>query len=1070
MFKFHSSFAYRIPRRPMDAFTLAPGTELDDFLRDQLRQPAVAEAIYLSSPEFYREVEQYLGQTDYRSGDPRKLQRFRMTALKYLNRLSYRPTPFASFAACGSSTIASSDTPLAPATAPEFERVLKLDTAYLVYLANRVHRIPDITRYLRLYPNNTIDGGRERARYVEMIDADRGRAYNLSTFQCSEYTDAILAGAAAGATGEALARVITDAEVSLEDALEFVGELHGASILISELEPGVVGPGYQEELSRKLLALRERVPAGTPVHAELDRYVTHLTGVIKALETPAATGKVADYRAVEESVTAFHGEAYPNVLRLDSRVTGAVKPQIDFKLARDIQKGLKAFIRLSYHHASGEVGKFRERFSQRYEERFVPILEALDPELGIGFAGSHQEHYTFAPLVDNLPLAPRVSGNTRKRVEWDYVRHAFFLRRITQAVTQGEKTITLTDADLDRFQYDPRHIPPTSAALCKIVPRAGEPPLIAFQELGKDSGTALLSRFAHTDEGLDRMVRELSDFEDECFGGCALAEVNHLANLRIGNITERPRARRHEIAFVTKSNYVEDETLIPVQHIYVGVRGGKVVLVDQRNGQQIVPRLSTAHNYQYNCLPLYKFLALLQEEHHGGYYEYMLDLGPIASMVDHIPRIQYRNFVFRPASWNIKTIEVRKLKEQSFADFQADAIALFRERGWPERFFVREKGKTPLFIDVHNPAGLYLFSNLLSAPKLLLTEAVGYDAEQWLSPTTGAAFNHEVLLPFRNEVFKQDAPARRYRITPEAGLPRRKLVPGQEWVYFKLYCGVNACEKLVGERLRPLLEGLRERRLINRFFFLRLVDPDYHLRLRVAPRDYAAVGEILRTFNAYFRPEIEAGTIWKVQIDTYRRELERYGGVLTVPSEDLFDVDSRAVVGLKSLLTAEVRKSEEWILSLRMASDYVRAFFPDPAEAKAFLAERRGAFADLFNTNKLQKRQLTQRFLNHRPAIERALLKDEYVFENATTMRGVLRDFRTELDDWIRTHLPDADFALRSDLAASYIHMSILRFVSSKNKLHEHVFYQILERVLLMFEQRARTAAHAAATSSQPTV
>jgi len=1054
MLKFLPNFVYRVPRLPLSAFEAGEyGYDINAFLRERLSDPAVAEAIYLSSPVFYGEVEQFLTNAEYVDRDPRKVKRFQITALKYLNRLCYRPTPFGTFAGCASASIASSHETLAPASSPKFIRNLRLDTAYLVYLARELRKVKGLSTYLRYFPNNTIQAGNRRARYIEMIDSARGRAYNLSTFGQNDYTKAVLARAQGGATGRQLAAELTDDEITENEALSFVEELVNAGILISELEPKVVGAPYHDALFITLTTLVKSIPATDEAAGEANLFLTFFTRLRRLLSVASANGSIAAYRAVTDAVTEFHGEAYPDVLRMDAAVAPTVPPRIDFKQARQVQKGLKAFLRLSAKNLNGTMEKFRVDFSKRYEERFIPLLTVLDPELGIGFGTTGGEHHTFTPLVDNLPVSARASARITKQVRWDYHRHNFLLQRITAALATGEGVVRLTHADIEQFTYDLEHVPPTSAALLRVVPRGeGKEDLICFQELGKDSGTALLGRFAHTEKGIHDIVSSLCDYEDESIKGCEVAEINHLANIRIGNITERPRTRRHEIAFVTKSNAEADERkgLIGVDKIYVGVRKGRILLLNSDTGREIIPRLSTAHNYAYNCLPLYKFLSCLQEEHHGGYHEYLVDLGPIAGMLEHIPRIQVDNFVLRPASWMVNTTDIRKLKEASLEDFGDNVRSLFTERGWPLCSFVFEPGKTPVYLDLNNPAAVFLLTQLVTEQKLKLTEAIGMDPQrQWYATTEGTAYNHEILLPFRNEVFAKRPAARRWNILPETKRPERTFVPGDAWCYFKFYLGAHACEKVVAERLGPLMHQLRDEGLVEELFFLRLTDPDYHLRLRVRPREASCLGEIITRINVFFQPEVKSGVIWKVQLDTYQRELERYGNWLAVPSEALFDIDSRAVLDIKGLVVADSANDRAWLLSLRMCADYIRKFCHDKEEMRAFLIERRSAYGSVFNTNKLQKRDMTQRYLNYRADVEAALIKDRYPFEQEDALRARLAAFRAELDSWYASTLNEAGFERRSDLLASYIHMSVLRFVSSKNKLHEHVIYFMLERFFM---------------------
>jgi len=1047
MLKFTNKYVYRIARMPRNNFSGEAATaNREEFLRRELGKPEVQEAIYLSSPEFFGEVERFLiGELTMAAG-PKKWNKFQVTALKYLNRISYRPTPFGMFAGCGVGEVLDSSSPQEAPTTPSFRREIKLDAAYLMFLTNSVLKIPGINAALTFFPNNTILEVGAKSRYVEYSDTDHGRAYNLSVFSNAEYLDSVRKAAANGATGLELAATLTDEDITEAEALGFITELAEAKILVSELEPHVVGAPFQHQLESVLAKLLRQPSLPETSAIEVRKYYGHLQHLIELMEAASLTGSIADYRRIESAVADFHGKPYPNVIRLDAEVKTEIAPRLDFTMARQVQKGLRALIKLCRYQSSRSIVDFRKKFAARYEEQLVPVMLALDPELGIGFEKVGSEQYTFTPLVDNLPLAPRLSSNKRKKVEWNYKLHNFLLQKMISCQVEGKQVLQLTDEDLNHFHYEMDHVPPTSAAMFSLVQEAGsDQPLYCFKDLGKDTGAALLSRFAHMSGEIKEVVDELCSFEDASFPDGVVAEINHLANLRVGNITERPRSRKHEIAFITKSNSNESG-LISVTDLYVGVRNNRVVLVSKKLGKEIIPRVSTAHNYAWNCLPLYKFLASLQEEYHGGYYEYLVDLGPITGMLDFVPRIQYDRFVFRRASWSILTQPIKNLKELPFTEMADKIRQLFSENKWPLRFMLQD-GDAPVFVDLQNDHAVFLFVNMLKKFKISIQEIIDSpEGEAWFHDGEGANYQHEVMLPFRNEVFLN----KKAKVVPEIvgaekTLPR-VVFPSDDWLYLKLYGGAGTMEKLVGEKLPLLIRDLVNQKLITSFFFLRLADPDYHLRLRLKPANYGAIGEILRQFNDFFKPEFDNQFIWKMQVDTYRRELERYAGPNLAAGEALFAVDSKMVLSVKNLLVSEVEKDLEWLVMLRVMDIYLDVFGFGGASARAFLKERRETFSYIFNTNKLQKRNLAQRYLNHRPQIVDALQHNQFPFGQEALLHSILAEFRKELTTVYEEGIAHLEEDLRAELLQSYLHMFILRFSRAKNKIHEHVLFFLLER------------------------
>ena len=85
---------------------------------------------------------------------------------------------------------------------------------------------------------------------------------------------------------------------------------------------------------------------------------------------------------------------------------------------------------------------------------------------------------------------------------------------------------------------------------------------------------------------------------------------------------------------------------------------------------------------------------------------------------------------------------------------------------------------------------------------------------------------------------------------------------------------------------------LIKQRMIDSFFFVRYMDPNYHIRLRLHCtniNNYAFILHLIyKTLNRYVKDLI----ITKVQLDTYTRELERYEYNEIVHFETFFYYDS----------------------------------------------------------------------------------------------------------------------------------------------------------------------------------
>lgn len=127
---------------------------------------------------------------------------------------------------------------------------------------------------------------------------------------------------------------------------------------------------------------------------------------------------------------------------------------------------------------------------------------------------------------------------------------------------------------------------------------------------------------------------------------------------------------------------------------------------------------------------------------------------------------------------------------------------------------------------------------------------------------------------------------------------KRSYILGEEWLYYKLYCGVKTSDILLLDLVHPLIHELITAKLINRWFFVRFFDPDPHLRIRLNIDNAMNLGAVIEICAKYFKIFLDNGTIWRVQADTYFRELERYGHYSIEYAEEIFYYDSNLIINL----------------------------------------------------------------------------------------------------------------------------------------------------------------------------
>src|SRR5690606_27160717 len=123
--------------------------------------------------------------------------------------------------------------------------------------------------------------------------------------------------------------------------------------------------------------------------------------------------------------------------------------------------------------------------------------------------------------------------------------------------------------------------------------------------------------------------------------------------------------------------------------------------------------------------------------------------------------------------------------------------------------------------------------------------------------------------------------------------------PGSRWLYAKLYAGPAAADQVLREVVGPLVEQARAAGLVDRWFFLRYADPEGHVRLRLRGEPGALLARVVPLLHDAAAPLLADGRVTRLVLDTYVRELERYGpGPGVDLAERLSEIDSDAALAI----------------------------------------------------------------------------------------------------------------------------------------------------------------------------
>ncbi|MDQ3982854.1 MAG: lantibiotic dehydratase [Actinomycetota bacterium] len=971
----------------------------------------------------------------------RKLER---TLVRYLSRMTARPTPFGLFAGSSLGEI-EADSCLTIGGRDACMKHTRLDMDYLTELSSRLGADPALREELTFDVNSSLYEVAGRLRYAEVSVDGRERSYGLVAVDKTDYLLETLSRAAGGAMLHELVDTLADEDVSHDDARGYIDALLDSQILVPDVEPEVTG----REPVGSLVARLQATQSG---HA----FGVALEDARAALDKIDAQGLGAD-RADHEAV-ARRLEDLPAPVDLGRLFqVDMTRPAPSLALGRGVVAELVAAVdvltRIVGAPPQQGVERFRAGFAARYEGREVPLLEVLDEEFGIGFERSDEPSAEASPLLDGLqfPAKPPDASWTRQ--------HTHLLRLLHDATAAHAQEIVLSNADLDTLSDDEPAVLPDAFAVPAVLAAASARDL----DRGRfsawvhgaygPSGARLFGRFCHADGELRERVVEHLRAEEALRPDALFAEVVHLPEGRVGNILLRPVLRGYEIPYLGRSA-APPERQVPVSDLTVSVAGGRVVLRSTRLGREIVPRLTSAHNYSWRSLGVYRFLCALQNQDSHGAITWRwgpLDRAPF------LPRVTRGRCVLSRARWVVDVAEFADAVTARGAAERFEALRRWRQRRRIPRWAALADRDNELLVDFENAIYAESFLHLASRRRgVRLVEAWPEPDEL---PVTGpdGRYVAEVVVPFVAAPATPPLP-RVLRSDPRP--VARTFPPGSEWVYAKVYTGTSTADRVLSGAIRPLVRALTDDAAIDRWFFVRYSDPDWHLRVRLHCPSTTYTGDVLRRVNSELARLLDEGLAWKVQLDTYQREVERYGGGIAAGVAELvFSCDSDAVLEMLQVLEGDETSDVRWRLALRGVHDLFDDFgFDLPARSK-LVRTYRDAFAREFRADVLLKRQLGQKHRNERRVLEALVQRDPPADPAFRAGMAALRRRSSMLAPHVASYRRlDASGELTSplgEIVMSFTHMHVNRLLRSAHRAQELVLYDLLVRLYASLAARS---------------
>lgn len=861
-------------------------------------QPEIALALAVASSS----LEEGLARLSSESHSSTRTKRTFTSLLRYITRMSTRPTPFGLFSGVALGTFADQTDVLL--STPSIQHIrTRPDMSWLLEVLQKIENDRIVVQQLRFRANPTVYIMGDRV-VVHIYEQQENHTISLrATSVVRKALELASHPIAYAQFCDALMQTFPGA--TLPQVENLFWQLLGNRFLLSDLHPPLTHTRPADYVYEYLANL-ERVQ-------EISRQLSLVLEGARAIDASGASAPVV-------------------LLHKLSRLQGAMNPGTK---QRQLQVQIDAALRLSssqLHRSMGDAAalaaeillrlssapegsrtlqEYRNLFIERYGSGAeVPLLDLLSAENGLDAPQGYEQ----PPRAYHSPTTlPPPDTSKRDRV---------LQKLVASAINTQSLEIELTEQLLHQLEHWPPKLTKAPYSLeiylqvharsCEALDR-GEWYAVVAPNCGSMAAGSTFGRFLDIlgEEGMEAL-RQITLQEQGLNPQAIFAELSYQPRrTRDVNVAIRPSLRAYEIPFGTTPS-VAPEHVIPLSDLVVGVKNERFYLRSVRLNKQII--VCQSHMINMRSAPnVCRFIAELTHDGFpllNSFYWGNVWYSPF------LPRVIVRSgpsasIVLSPAQWFVESSTIVPAGEGDEETRWFRGVLNWREQWRVPRYIYLTQSDNRLLLDLEHPLMVAELCSevvkLSREARIQLQEVLPDFDTLWLYDERGESYFSEIVVPLlRADAPTADAPTATALSEPVAVrapdiLPHRErcIFPGEDWLYLKLYSAYNQHNKLIAIHVKKILEQLLEHDLIDNWFFIRYGDPEPHLRIRFHTKCSEAFHPMLSTLLEWSCQLARQSIIQHYTLDTYTRELERYGGPSSIVYlERVFGIDSTMISNL----------------------------------------------------------------------------------------------------------------------------------------------------------------------------
>ncbi|RYU91405.1 hypothetical protein EWM62_05540 [Mucilaginibacter terrigena] len=947
-------------------------------------------AIFLASNSLYSELAAH----DFRI---EKLSAKTLFSIKkYANRMAYRTTPFGAFSSFSFIKQPYNKTGVVLTTqgynlhiSPDMENVLDM-----------YKRVAAPNMYKSLRANQSTYHTGQDIRYLYR-EEQQSTSFNFTIHKLQNNTviNHIVLFCKREKPNESILAYLTQRlGLDEEDARELLHELVNLQVLEPAFQPNITGEDLYCRIKKfpgqgSFLIPDNKILENSPLN-ERDTVTLPANTAAFALETGIT---VKYYANLERHAEGGPAAAWHNDLQAAFSVLQKISPGAENKALTD----------------------FKSAFVKKFDRQAVPLMVALDPETGISYAdlarpvnGDSLARDLNFTVEDTLPVS----------IEWGELQQMLMNKWHKNAAQ-----ITIDDEDLEKLPNRALKPPPGLSVVFKVYNDQ-----LFIEQAGGVSATALTGRFTPLNNEILHHCQNIARKETCTNPDVDFAELAFLSDAHVDNINRRRSVWPFEIPIKTGSALPAD-TQISLSDLFISIHQGEILLWRTGSKKRVIPRLSSAYNFQRSELPVFRFLADLQYQ--GVQHTWGLDMMNLFPGLKYYPRVTYKNCILYPATWvpdknTLKAIPAQNaLAGYNWFVKKAGCIGL-------PNLFALVRSDQYLMFDLNDRQSIeMLLSEIRSEERPIFKEVFKEnDYGGAVTDKQGRTYANQFIASVINNQAVYTGNYVKPAIIKKQTVKRLHL-PGGEWLYYKIYCQEFNADSVL---LAIAAITQKNKLFIYQWFFVRYRDPEPHLRVRMQVVANAT-GKLTKAVHTVLQKLQKINKINGAKIETYERELERYPPRVIPLAEQLFCISTGIVINFLKFNPKLTIPYPAYTAAIAVAYGIICYCITDALARGRFLNNVKENLFKEFGGSKSLKISLDQkkRELKNQSA---GLLNDAFFYSNIKSIQNKKELFKTL--GIITTN----NKLFNEQLLADIVHMHMNRCFSTDMRQQEMVVYALMHQ------------------------